>query len=333
MSWRLAGRILPNVFLILLTIFGLLFADQVKWFQDNTLPPVEASHTARTHARALPIYPFIVIIVGIITLIASTAKDVKEQQNEPGHLSEEKFLEFYTEALSSTLEYLPLASIFTPADSKDAITNILKNVINIAEAYKNDDVEHNQAMNACWYKAIDPAELTETQSSEVARFMDNARNTYDKFLVLSEWGYLGGELVDPNNKTGPKHEKPCVDIGFTLPVDHVSQYTLPGAPETYNSREITVVPDISTKESLKRLSGMNYAPVHNEMWNFFRDRQTYTSFVSLPVVVGEQIYGVISIQSKRKNFCHLNSTHDQNMFKSLKPFLVALALLESYSSN
>lgn len=331
MPWRLLARVLPTVFIIGLTIIGLLFPDQIKWFQDSASSTDIVAPVHAAHPRS--VYAIIILILGGITLVASALKDAKEQTNEPGHLSEEKFLEFYTEALTTTLEYLPLSSIFTPDDTQDAIRNILRNIVNISEAYKSDNVEHKHAMNACWYQATDAAALTDVQLADVHRFMDKGRTTYEKFLVLREWAYLGGEPVDPNDKNGPKHEKPCVDAGFALPVDSVAQYTLPGAPQTYNSREITVVSDISSSEALKRLPGMDYAPVHQEMWNFFRDRNTYSSFVNFPVIVGEHVYGVISIQSKIKHFCNLQSTHDQNMFKSLKPFLVALALLESYSSN
>jgi hypothetical protein len=331
MPLRRLAQVLSTALLIALSIAGLLFPDQIKWFQDNASSSDAALPIHTAHVR--PVYAIIVLILGGIALYGAVSKEAKAQTNEPGYLGEEKFLEAYTEALTTTLEYLPLSSIFTPDDTQDAIRNILRNIVNIAEAYKSDNVEHRHAMNACWYQAVDAAELSETQLDSVRHFMDEGRTTYDKFLVLEEWAYLGGESTDPNDKNSPKHENPCVTVGFTLPVDSVSQYTLPGAPQTYNSKEITVVSDISSSDALKRLPGMNYAPVHQEMWKFFRDRTTYTSFVNFPVIVGDNVYGVISVQSKIKHFCSLQSTHDQNMFKSLKPFLVALALLESYSSN
>ena len=324
--WKRLLRLLPLIILTFIGVFGLIFPDQIKLVlaQPSEIATL-TGHSPPKHLRFTSIALFL-IALGVVQICLSWYGDVQAERPEPGSMKENGFLQAYTNAIVDAVSLLAFLSTFDEPRRIRAIGETLQILCTVAEVYKGDSIHHHHAFNACFYKPIGKDNLTDSQRSKVAPFMDKDRTSYTMFLEIAQWAY-NGEAKDPKNLAGYEYPKPCVEIGFILPVDDNKQYTLFGAPYAFNEKKPFVVNDIKNENRLKKLPGMADHAVRDTMLVFFRGVKSYRSFICFPIHDEKGNYGVVSLQANVRCLCRLDNKFDQQMLTAMEPFLTVLALL------
>ena len=275
-------------------------------------------------------------VTGCAQIIFLVVADKQSQQSEPSPLKEGEFVKLYSEALTNVVTSVPLLHVqengrpvFTDEARKEIIGVILRNVCTIAEAYKNDIQKGKDELNAGWYMPIPEAMATATQKAAAKEFMDPNRSSYKTLLVLTDWAYHGERIKETRWFT-KTHPKACVSEGFALPVDEEKQYTMFGAPMAFITGDVQYVNDIKSlvadDQKLSSQSGMHNAIVRHGMVAHFSPRTSYESFLDIPILLGEQVLGVVAIQSKQKIIFDRDNRDDMMMLDAMQPFLAILGL-------
>lgn len=144
-------------------------------------------------------------------------------------------------------------------------------------------------------------------------FFDPNRNVgaCSQVLYLTDWA-----------QTPPNWQE------FVLPIDDDDDYLLMGAPRAYAKDEMQVCSDTLASEHWGREMSKHATKARQELRNYFQDNETtLRSFFSLPLHAGDEIVGILNVQSKELDILGVDAEHRDDLEMCLRPFCSLLAAL------
>ena len=115
---------------------------------------------------------------------------------------------------------------------------------------------------------------------------------------------------------------------FALPVDCDSDYLLPGAPRAFHNKQLQVLADTLDDKELDKQMPKHATEAKRQLRNYFETHEkNFRSFFSLPLLVNENVVGVLNVQSQETDILGINNEHGADLELCLRPFCALLAAL------